>query len=288
MHKTADRKGNITEENSMQDRLLEKLYHHTAGRMVLRPLVSPIVSKAGGWILSSRISTLLIPPFIRANAIDMSDYEQKKYKSYNEFFKRKLVPGARQIEMDPDIFISPCDSRLSVYRIDGQSSFCIKHTRYTAESLLKNRKLAEKYAGGCLWIFRLCVDDYHRYIYEDAGKVSRNIRIPGVFHTVNPAANDHYPIYKENTREYSLLRSENFGTVLQMEVGAMLVGKIENSSGRKLVQRGQEKGNFAFGGSTIILMTRKDKVIPDQDILENSSRGIETRVKLGERVGRKS
>ena len=68
----------------------------------------------------------------------------------------------------------------------------------------------------------------------------------------------------------------------------MLVGKIENRPGRKHVQRGQEKGNFAFGGSTIILMTQKNRVIPDGDILEYSSRGIETRVLLGERVGRKS
>lgn len=288
MHRTADRMGNITEENSMQDRFLELIYNHKAGRMMLKPMISPAFSRIGGLLLDSGASRFLIPLFIRSNSIDLSDYEKKEYKSYNEFFKRKLAPGARQIEMNPDVFISPCDSRLSVYRIDARSVFFIKHTRYTVQSLLKNEKLAQKFLGGYLWVFRLCVDDYHRYIYEADGKVSANIRIPGVFHTVNPAANDNYPIYKENTREYCLLRSENFGTILQMEVGAMLVGKIENRPGRKHVQRGQEKGNFAFGGSTIILMTQKNRVIPDGDILEYSSRGIETRVLLGERVGRKS
>lgn len=287
MHLTADREGNITEENSLQDRFLEVLYRSRTGRILLKPLVSPMISKLGGKILDSGASRMLIRPFIRSNSIDMTDYEEKKYTSYNDFFKRKLAPGARIIEEKPEILISPCDSRLSVYRIEEASSFFIKQTPYTVQSLLKSSRLAKAYAGGYLWVFRLCVDDYHRYIYVDQGKVSGSRRIQGVFHTVNPIANDHFPIYKENTREYSLLCSENFGTILQMEVGALLVGKIENRPGNRNVHRGEEKGNFAFGGSTIILMTQAGKVLPDEDILRNSSKGIETRVKLGEHVGRK-
>ena len=84
------------------------------------------------------------------------------------------------------------------------------------------------FEGGMLWMYRLCVDDYHRYIYPVDAKKSRNVHIPGIFHTVNPIANDHYPIYKENTREYCLLKTEKFDTLLMMEVGALLVGKIEN------------------------------------------------------------
>ena len=115
---------------------------------------------------------------------------------------------------------------------------------------------------------------------------SESVRIPGVFHTVNPVANDVFPVYKENTREYSLLRTENFGTVLQMEVGALLVGKIENHRQGRVFRRGQEKGAFAFGGSTILLMTQKGRVYPDQDLLEYSRRGIEVSVRQGEAVGR--
>ena len=196
-----------------------------------------------------------------------------------------MLPGKRNIEKEENILISPCDSRLSVYKISDHNVFSIKNTRYTVKSLLRNQKLAKLYDGGYIWIFRLSVEDYHRYIYVDNGKVSGNIRIPGIFHTVNPIANDHYPIYKENTREYSLLKSKNFGLLLQMEVGALLVGRIENKPGRKTVQRGEEKGNFAFGGSTVILMTQKNQVCPDKDILKYSLRGIETKVKLGERVG---
>lgn len=286
MLKLADREGNVTESDSFQDQLLEWMYGHVIGRMVLKPLVKPLVSKIGGKVLDSRMSVLAIRPFIRANAIDMSQYERQEYRSYNEFFKRKIAPGMRKTEEAPQCFISPCDSRLSVYPIEEEQTVCIKHTQYTLKELLKNGKLAEKYAGGYIWVFRLCVEDYHRYIYIDDGVKSGNIRIPGVFHTVNPVANDKYPIYKENTREYSLLKSKHFGTVLMMEVGALLVGKIENHHGEAQVKRGQEKGNFAFGGSTVILMTQKGKAAPDSDILKNSQNDIETRVLMGEQVGK--
>ena len=287
MHLIADRGGRVREENSFQDRLLEWIYSHMAGRLLLRPLVSPAVSKFGGRLLSRKVSRVFIKPFIRSHSIDMSQYEKKRYTSYNDFFTRRLMDGARPVEMEPHIFVSPCDSRLGVYEINRLRTFAVKHTRYTAFGLLKSRKLAEQYTGGYVSIFRLCVDDYQRYIFIDGGTESRRFQIPGVFHTVNPAAGDRFPIYKENTREFSILQSENFGEIIQMEVGAMFVGKIENRPRKARVERGQEKGNFAFGGFTVILMTRAGKVLPDQDILENSLRGIETKVKLGERIGEK-
>ena len=285
MHLTSDRKGTITKENYMQDRLLCRLYGSCAGRLLLRPLISPPVSKAAGRFLDSGVSRMFIAPFLRSHSICMREFEHRRYRSYNDFFKRKMLFGARKIERSDDVLISPCDSRLSVYNISQKSVFFIKHTRYTVQSLLRSRKLAGEFAGGYIWIFRLCVEDYHRYVYADSGYVSKNYRIPGVFHTVNPVANDQFPIYKENEREFALLSSRHFGTMLQMEVGALLVGKIENRPGGRKVKRGEEKGNFAFGGSTVILMTKRGAVCPDQDILENSAQGIETKVKLGERIG---
>lgn len=284
----SDRAGKITRERSAQDRFLEYMYRRKAGRFLLLPLVSSPVSKLAGKFLDSKISRILIPPFIKKNSIDLNEYEKKEYASFNEFFKRGLRIGAREIEMDPSIFISPCDSRLTVCKISGKQQFKIKHTRYTVESLLKSKKAAKAFCGGYIWIFRLCVDDYHRYIYTDSGNVCRNVRIPGTYHTVNPVANDYFPIYKENTREYVLIRSDHFRTIAQMEVGALLVGKIENRRNVKSIQRGQEKGNFAYGGSTVILLTQKDAVLPDSDLLKNTMRGIETKVRLGERVGVKA
>lgn len=271
---------------SFQDRLLAGLYGHMAGRLLLRPLVSPWFSRLGGALLGSRLSSLAVKPFVRAGHIDLSDCRKQEFSSFNDFFTRELVPEARPVCLEKDAWISPCDARLSVWPVTGEGRFRIKQTEYTVESLLRNEKLARRYLGGTLWLYRLCVDDYHRYIYPEGGTKSVNICIPGIFHTVNPVANDQYPIYKENTREYCLIQTERFGTVLMMEVGAMLVGKIENRHpDQRTVERGQEKGNFAFGGSTIVLLTQKGYVMPDEIFVENTKRGLETRVKLGQRVG---
>lgn len=288
MHITADREGKILKEHSAQDCLLELMYGNAVGRMLLKPLVTPAASKLGGMLLGTKASALAVPLFIRLHHVRMEDFEQRKFVSYNDFFTRKLAPGARIADQEKEAFISPCDSRLRVYKIDSGRRFCIKQSEYTVEGLLRNRRLAQKFAGGYAWIFRLSVDDYHRYIYTDNGKVSTGRRIQGVFHTVSPASEDAYAVYKENTREYCLLQSENFGTVLIMEVGALLVGKIENRPGGREVVRGEEKGNFAFGGSTVILLTQQGKVLPSGDILRYSRSGIETKVKLGERVGMKN
>ena len=222
---TADRQGHVYKNDSGQDRLLEKMYGCAPGRAVLKPLVNPVLSELGGRILDSRLSALAVPAFIRHAGIDMRDYEKKKFRSYNDFFTRRIREGARPVSMVPEHFVSPCDSRVSVYPIDGNCRVKIKHTPYTVAELLKNPVLAKRYEGGYLWVFRLCVDDYHRYIYIDDGFESRRVHIDGALHTVNPVANDVYPIYKENTREYALLKTVNFGTVLMMEVGALMVGR---------------------------------------------------------------
>ena len=113
------------------------------------------------------------------------------------------------------------------------------------------------------------------------------MRIPGVLHTVRPVATGTVPVYAENAREYSLLKTENFGVVLMMEVGAMLVGRIVNLHGEAEVRKGQEKGYFEFGGSTVILVFEKDKVTLAEDILKNNEDGFETAVKMGEVIGKR-
>ncbi len=269
-----------------QDKLLAFLYGHGITRIFLKPLVSPLFSRLGGRLLDSRLSCAIIRPFIKRNDINMDDFQPVLYSSYNDFFKRKIAEGKRPYSLKDRDFISPCDSRLSVYKINGGAHFRIKNTSYTVKSLLRSERLAKKYEGGYVWVFRLSVDDYHRYIYPVSGVKTANRRIQGIFHTVNPVANDYYPIYKENTREYCLIRNQTFGDVCMMEVGAMLVGRIENHHhGVYKVKRGEEKGNFAFGGSTIILLTEKGVVKPDDFIMKNSMANQETRVLQGETVG---
>ena len=279
------RDGRLVDQPNGQDKLLGMVYGSAVGRMLLKPLVSPVVSRIAGKFLSGRMSTFLIRPFIRRNNIDMMQFESVQYGSYNEFFSRKIRAGQRSIDRRADHLISPCDSKLTALKISPESRFCLKHTQYTLESLLRSESLAEKYSGGHALIFRLTVDDYHRYCYVADGQKGENVRIPGVLHTVNPIANDHYPIYKENSREYSLLHSNTFGDILMMEVGALLVGKIVNHHGAAKVKRGEEKGYFQFGGSTVVLLFEKDAVQIDEDILNNSAMNIETIVRMGEKIG---
>ena len=280
-----DREGNKTEATTNQDRFLKFVYGHTVTRGLMKPLVSPVVSRLGGRFLDSRLSALGISSFVKNNHIDLSQYEKQEFATYNEFFTRKIKKEMRPIAQEKNILISPCDGKVSVYPIQDGGRFTIKHTPYTVESLVQNEKLASHFHGGYAVVLRLTVDDYHRYCYVDDGEKSRQVHIPGCFHTVNPVANDAYPIYKVNTREYCLLKTENFGTVLMMEVGALMVGRIENVPLRGRVKRGKEKGNFAFGGSTVVLMTQKGRVMPDPDIFRNSQYDIETRVHMVEKIG---
>ena len=279
------RNGHLIEGVDGQDRLLAALYGCAAGRLLLKPLTAPGLSRLAGRFLSTKLSCVFIKPFIKSNRIDMSQFEPVEYASYNDFFSRRIRPGVRPVDMDPEHLISPADSKLTALPITENGRFTLKHTEYTVGSLLKNPALASEYVDGWALIFRLTVDDYHRYCYAFDAEKGENVVIPGRLHTVNPIANDFFPIYKENAREYTILRTEKFGDVIAMEVGALLVGKIVNHHGAATVRRGQEKGYFQFGGSTVVLLLKKDTAILDEDILENSRNGIETMVKFGEKIG---
>lgn len=279
------RDGQLIEIQDTQDKFLTLLYGNLIGRCFVKILTMPWISKLGGAVLSTGLSALAIPSFIRNNQIDMSQFEDVKYRNYNEFFMRKIKSEARVVDMDENHLISPCDCKLTVLPVEKDGRFMIKQTSYTLQSLLKDEKEAEHYLGGTLCIFRLTVDDYHRYCYVDDAEVIRKAQIPGILHTVNPIANDVYPIYKENTREYCVLFNKKLKRHLMMEVGALMVGKIVNHPTDSQVRRAQEKGHFMFGGSTVIMVFEKGAVNIDKDILENSENDIETVVRYGMKIG---
>ena len=284
--KQITRDGIRREGEDGQDRMLKRLYGNLFGRLLLKLLTARWISKVAGAFLSTRLSCRLIPSFIRKNNIDMSQYEDETYGSYNEFFCRRIRPELRPIDQTPEHLISPADSKLTVLPITADSRFTLKNTEYTAASMLRDPELAKEYEGGYCCIFRLTVDDYHRYCYVAEGEKEDNVFLKGKLHTVNPIANDYYPIYKENSREYCVLHTKAFGDLVMMEVGALLVGKIVNHHGKASVTRGQEKGYFQFGGSTVVLLLKKDTVCLDEDLLENSRQGYETVVKFGEKIGK--
>ena len=284
--KLITRDGIRKEGEDSQDRMLKRLYGNVFGRVLLKLLTARWISKVAGAFLSTKLSCRLIPSFIRKNNIDMSQYEDETYGSYNAFFCRRIRPQLRPVDCTPEHLISPADSKLTVLPITADSRFSLKNTEYTTASMLCDPELAKQYEGGYCCIFRLTVDDYHRYCYVADGEKEDNVFLKGKLHTVNPIANDYYPIYKENSREYSVLHTKAFGDVLMMEVGALLVGKIVNHHGKASVKRGQEKGYFQFGGSTVVVLLKKDTVCIDEDLLENSRQGYETVVKFGEKIGK--
>lgn len=280
-----DRSGKQIVKVVSGEKALGYLYNTRTGRTVLKLITKRSVSKVTGKILSSKVSRLGIKKFVKKNNINVEEYEDRKYVSYNDFFTRKLKPGKRMICMAKSALICPCDGRLSVFDIKNDSVFFIKESAYTIADLLEDETLAKEYVGGKCLIFRLSVDDYHRYCYFDWCKKSENRFIKGVLHTVNPIVLDKYNVYKKNCREYTILETENFGKAVQIEVGAMLVGKIKNLHGEGTFNRGAEKGMFEFGGSTIVLLLKKDVCEIDGDIVQNSSENVETIVKMGERIG---
>ncbi len=272
----------------MKDSLaLRFLYGTLPGRAVLKLLVRPGVSKAAGAFLASGASGWIVPLFIRKNRIDMRGVEIPPggFSSFNDFFIRKrkgAVPADKR-----ESLICPCDGFLSCEKIREDTELCVKHTRFSVADLLKDARLAEDYRGGTALIFRLTPVHYHRYCYAAAGRIRRYRRIAGVLHCVRPVALRTCPVFAQNSREYQVIETEQFGRVVQMEVGALLVGKIRNhpvTAKTNRVFAGQEKGYFEFGGSTVILLLQKG--VADGSSLVKKSRGAdgELPVKLGEDI----
>ena len=263
------------------------LYKTSLGRILLKPLTAPSISRLCGRFLDSKLSAFLIKGFIRKNDIAIEDYQTEGIKTFNQFFRRKIKDGLRPFDMTPSKLCAPCDGLLSVWNIEEVDGTIIpvKQSQYTVESLLQNKELAAQYKGGLCLVFRLCVNHYHRYAYVDSGKKGTNTFIPGILHTVRPIALETLPVFVQNSREYTVIESSVFGALVQMEVGAMLVGRIVNHEEEAVVSRGAEKGFFEYGGSTIILLIEKDKIKMRKEIIENSLRSIETPVIMGEVIG---
>lgn len=280
-----NRDGSPVETYDGEGKTIDFLYGSAAGRLLLRFLISPPVSRAAGAFLDCPLSAWLVRPFVRKNHLNLTDYPDRSYRSFNDFFTRTILPGRRTVTTDPSKLISPCDGKATVFALREDSHFMIKGCDYTLDTLLQSSELSRAYCGGWGILLRLTVDDYHRYIYPVSGETGDPHHIPGVFHTVNPRAAAARAIYRENSREYTLIQTPQFGTVLMMEIGAMLVGRIKNLHAASTVERGEEKGYFEFGGSSVMLLLEKGHFVPDDDLIRHSANGEETVVKQGESIG---
>lgn len=269
---------------------LRFLYRTPPGRVFLKFLIYPPVSKAAGHYLSSRASKWLVPYFIRKHGIDLKDVEIPRggFASFNDFFTRKRKGDISKT--NSGYLLSPCDGWLSFAKICENTVFLIKASRFSLEELLGDEKLAERFRDGEALIFRLTPADYHRYCYAADGSIVHEKKIKGKLHCVRPVALREVPVFAENSREYQVIRTADFGLIVQMEIGALLVGRISNygrTPGLNNVQQGEEKGYFEFGGSTIVLLLQKNAASLCEKWEKSRGCGIERKVRMGEPVAKR-
>jgi len=251
-----------------------------------------------GVLRRSPRSRLRIAGFVSSLGIDAGEAERplESYRSLDAFFARRLRPGARPIDRTPEHLVAPCDGRLLVApRLEGVT-LRVKGASLDAAELLGDGGLARRFEGGTAFVIRLAPADYHRFHFPDGGMASPPRRLGGPLHSVHLIAVEAgAPIFR-NKRVVTTIRSDNFGEIAMVEVGALLVGRIEETYIPGRVERGDEKGCFRFGGSTIVLLLEPGRIVCDDDLVRWSAlpsaeapdrTPIETFVRLGTRLGKR-
>lgn len=279
--------GQVRTEKVYGEQWLNWLYHNPVGEATLWAIAKrKIVSSVYGDMMEKPSSSDKIQPFIEEYGVDISIAQEQNFNSFNEFFIRTLKPQARPIIQDSLAVASPADGKVLAYENINNSDFYIKGVRFNVESFLNNSELAKKYKNGSMIVFRLAPPDYHRYHFPVSGKVPQaNTKIDGDYYSVNPLAlREKAEIFWLNKREYGIIESPVFGNVVMVEVGATMVGSMLQSYSGTSIKKGDEKGYFKFGGSTVVLLFEKDKIQIDQDLLRNTSNSLETTIKMGEQI----
>ncbi|MEI8203856.1 MAG: phosphatidylserine decarboxylase [Bacteroidota bacterium] len=280
--------GQLKTEKVAGEKWLQWLYYNPIGEATLWALAKrKLVSSIYGSMMDGTSSAKKIQPFIEEFDIDMSIAQEQKFNTFNDFFTRKLKVGARPIDTSSTVVVSPADGKMLAYADISKTDFIVKGYRFDVSSFLDNPQLAQKYHDGALLIIRLAPPDYHRFHFPVSGNVSPNKKIDGDYYSVNPfALRKKAEIFCLNKREYSIISNPLFGDVVMVEVGATMVGSIVQTYKGTIVNKGEEKGFFKFGGSTVVLLFEKGKIHIDEDLLLNTAKGFETTVKMGERIGK--
>jgi phosphatidylserine decarboxylase len=279
--------GVLKTEKVAGEKWLLWLYENPVGEATLWALVKrKVVSSVYGNRMDRPSSTKKIKPFVEEFDIDLSTAQKQEFSSFNDFFTRKLKNNARPVDTNSAVTVSPSDGKVLAYADVSNSDFIIKGHRFDLFSFLNNARLAQQYRDGTLVIIRLAPFDYHRFHFPISGSVSPVTRINGEYYSVNTLAlRKMTEIFCLNKRELTIISNPLFGDVVMTEVGATLAGSIIQTYTGKFAKKGEEKGYFKFGGSTIVLLFEKNKIRIDEDLLINTLKGYETAIKEGERIG---
>ncbi len=267
-------------------------YGHPAGALALWGFVKrPFFSAWYGRRMSTPESAARVAPFIERYGLDAADFADgpESFASFNGFFYRKLKPEARPVDEDPASIVFPADGRhLGFQKATDVEGVFVKGQKWNLPALLGDETLAARYADGTLVLSRLCPVDYHRFHFPVAGVPGETRLIDGPLFSVSPIALRKKLSYLwTNKRTVTLLETERFGTVLLLEIGATCVGTIHQTyKPGAPVEKGAEKGFFAFGGSSTITIFEPGKVVLDSDLAAHSSRQMELYAKVGTRMAR--
>jgi phosphatidylserine decarboxylase len=270
---------------------VEWLYQSKVGRSLSDYLVRAPISQFYGDLQSSSWSKRKVKPFIKKFNIKMDDFLPEEgmtcedpYSSFNHFFIRRFKEGKRDFVSDSHVMPAFSEARYFGYgAIDDSVTVPVKGHFLKAQDLVASSKWGKAFSGGPLMIARLCPVDYHRFHFPDDGHILDAYPVPGQYHSVNPIAIKEKPdIFMTNERFVTILETKNFGKLAYIEVGAICVGKIVQSRAvTGTFKRGEEKGYFLFGGSTVVVVGEKGKWSPDQLMLDKTREGIEVYQHLG-------
>jgi phosphatidylserine decarboxylase len=283
--------GTVKTEEVYGEGWLRFAYENPAGRFFVWLLARrALFSQWYGRKMNKPESSFEILPFIAKYNLDADEFAKSPfdYKTFNQFFYRALKPGARPIAVGEKVAVFPADGRhLAFPDVDAAEGFYVKGSKFSLAELLGDAGLAQTFAGGAMLISRLCPVDYHRFHFPVSGVPGEGRLINGWLYSVSPVAlrrNIHRLV--ENKRELTLIESAAFGTVAMLEVGATNVGSITQSftAGRP-VEKGTEKGFFAFGGSCVITLFARGRIRFDDDIVAQSAQCRETYARMGDRLG---
>lgn len=283
--------GQVETEQIYGEGFLRWVYGNPLGKLSLEGLVKrALFSKWYGGRMEASASRNKVQPFIKTYGLDSAEFADPpdSYKTFNEFFYRKLKPGARPVVPDTNAAVFPADGRhLGFQNIHEAEGIFVKGAKLSLEKLCDNQQLARRYAQGSIVLSRLCPVDYHRYHFPVSGTPGKPTLIAGALYSVSPLAlrqNIHY--LTDNKRARTEIDSPEFGKVLMFEVGATCVGSFEYTFSPGLpMQKGSEKGYFKFGGSETILLFEPGKIDLAPDLIEHSKLGRELYARVGDFMG---
>jgi phosphatidylserine decarboxylase len=277
--------GEVRVERVYGERELRILYETWWGAVLLHAFIKRAwFSHLTGLLNRSPWSRRKIPAFIRRYGIDdaESEFPASHYSSLDAFFTRKLKPETRPIDRNPHHVVAPAEGRVLAFGEVPGGKLGIKGCTVDIEDLVGG---LIGFSPGAVFVIRLAPCDYHRFHFPIDCHASSPVRVGHGLHSVHPIALRAGAPSLRNKRMVSMLSGTRCGRMLQIEVGALTVGSIVQTYQNGPAVRGREKGYFRLGGSTVILLTEYGRVTPDEDLLQATTQGLETLVKVGTRIG---